>query len=136
MTRWPTAVLALILAASGGGGALARAEGPAYTPAYGRCLDRPEAQSTMGTIECIGVEFQVQDARLNRAYADAMGRMTTQDQKDNLRAAQRAWIAYRDADCLSRASPEWGSLSRVDAANCRLEHTYRRADDLQDYGTH
>ena len=134
MTRWPTAALALILAIAGGGIAVARADGPAYTPAYGRCLAQPDNQSTAGTINCVGDELEIQDKRLNQAYQGAMARMTMPRQKAALQKAQRAWIVYRDADCDSQTDPDWGTISRVTAANCRLEHTFTRADDLENYG--
>ena len=132
MTRWPTAALAMILAVSAA--TQARAEGPAYTPAYGRCLAQPDNQSTAGTVNCVGDELEIQDKRLNAAYRDAMSRMTTSRQKAALQKAQRAWIAYRDADCDSQTDPDWGTISRITAANCRLDHTYTRADDLETYG--
>jgi uncharacterized protein YecT (DUF1311 family) len=134
MSPWPTAALALILAVSGRAVATARAEGPAYTPAYGRCLAKPDGQSTAGMINCIGDELQIQDKRLTLAYRGAQGRLTTPRQKAALQKAQRAWIAYRDADCDSQTDPDWGTISRITAANCRLEHTYSRANDLENYG--
>jgi uncharacterized protein YecT (DUF1311 family) len=134
MSPWPTAALALILTLAGGGVASARAEKQAYTPAYGRCLAKPDNQSTAGMINCVGDELQIQDKRLNVAYRGAMGRLTTPRQKAALQKAQRAWIAYRDADCDSQTDPDWGTISRITAANCRLAHTSTRADDLENYG--
>ncbi len=111
--------------------AASQAAEPKYTPAYDRCLASPEGQSTIGMIQCAAAELKVQDARLNRAYQDAMKRLDLPRQKTALTKAQRAWIAFRDADCASRYDPDWGSLTRVDEVACRLDHTARRADALE-----
>ncbi|MET3667949.1 lysozyme inhibitor LprI family protein [Caulobacter sp. 1776] len=129
MTRLFAAVLLLTAAVA----PAAHAEDPKYSPAYDRCLAAPSGQSTMGMIECIGIEFEAQDARLNRAYRTAMKRMELPRQKAALQKAQRAWIAFRDADCASLYDQDWGTISRVEAANCRLDRTARRADALEDF---
>ena len=102
-----------------------------YSPAYDRCLASPQGESTMGMIECAAGELKLQDARLNRAYQDAMKRLDLPRQKAALKKAQRAWIAYRDADCASLYDQDWGSLSRIEANACMLDHTARRADALE-----
>ena len=104
---------------------------PKFTPAYQKCLAAPSGQSTAGMIDCIGAELKIQDARLNRAYQGAQKRMTLPRQKAALTKAQRAWIAFRDADCASRTDPDWGTLSRIEANSCVLDRTAERADDLQ-----
>ena len=86
----------------------------------------------MGQVQCISDAVTVQDARLNRNYARAMAKLTP-EQQDRLRAAQRAWIAFKDADCQSLQDDEWGSLSRVTANMCALDRTTERADELSDY---
>lgn len=106
---------------------------PTYTPAYQRCLAAPSGQSTAGMIGCVGAELKVQDARLNRAYQAAQTRMALPRQKAALTKAQRAWIAFRDADCASLYDADWGTLSRVEANSCVLERTAQRADDLERY---
>ncbi|WP_299010267.1 lysozyme inhibitor LprI family protein [uncultured Caulobacter sp.] len=106
---------------------------PKYSATYDRCLASPEGQSTIGMIRCAGAELKLQDARLNRAYQDAMKRLDLPRQKAALKKAQRAWIAYRDADCASVYDPDWGSLARIEANACMLDHTARRADALEGY---
>ncbi|USQ95012.1 lysozyme inhibitor LprI family protein [Caulobacter sp. RL271] len=109
----------------------AQAAEPTYSPAYDRCLAAPSGQSTAGMIGCVGAELKGQDARLNRAYQAAQKRMSLPRQKTALTKAQRAWIAFRDADCASLYDQDWGTLSRVEANSCVLEHTARRADALE-----
>jgi uncharacterized protein YecT (DUF1311 family) len=111
----------------------ARAAEPKYSAAYDKCLSAPSGQSTAGMIDCVGTEWQAQDARLNRAYRDALKRLELPRQKAALQKAQRAWIAFRDAECASLYDQDWGTISRVEAAGCRLDRTARRADELEDY---
>ena len=104
---------------------------PKYSPAYERCLAAPDGQSTAGMIQCVAGELKLQDARLNRAYQEAMKRLDLPRQRAALKKAQRAWIAYRDADCASLYDPDWGSLARIEANACVLDRTARRADALE-----
>ncbi len=105
---------------------------PAKTvSALDRCLATPEGQSTYGMIECIRKEVGVQDARLNRAYQAALMRLERPRQKAALQKAQRAWIAFRDADCAAYVDEDWGSLARVEANQCVLDHTRQRAEELE-----
>ena len=100
--------------------------------ALDRCLASEAGATTMGQIQCVGAELKVQDARLNRNYAKAMKDLTP-EQQDKLRSAQRAWLAFKDADCRSLQDDAWGTLSRVSANMCVLERTTERADDLASY---
>jgi uncharacterized protein YecT (DUF1311 family) len=103
-----------------------------YTPAYQRCLDRPEGQSTLGMMDCAAAETKIQDARLNAAYRKAMAGLTA-EQKPRLQAAQRAWIAFRDAECASYQDDDWGTISKINAATCELMMTVKRTIDLENY---
>ena len=103
-----------------------------YTPGYQRCLDAPEGQSTYGMVECAAGELKIQDARLNTAYRKAMAGLNAR-QKTKLQAAQRAWIAFRDAECAAYQDEDWGTISRIDAANCVLTMTVKRTIDLEGY---
>lgn len=104
-----------------------------YSPAFQQCLDSPDGQSTAGMVQCIGVELEVQDAALNAAYRGLIGEMTA-DQKAGLQKAQRAWIAFRDADCQARYSPDWGSMSTINANFCMLRRTVERTIELEEFG--
>ncbi|MDO9222533.1 MAG: lysozyme inhibitor LprI family protein [Caulobacter sp.] len=103
-----------------------------YSPALQVCLDSPDGASTMGMVECIGVELKVQDLALNAAYRSLIADMTP-EQKAGLQRAQRAWIAYRDADCASRYSPDWGSISAINANFCVLRRTVERTIELEGF---
>lgn len=130
MVRTSLIVAAVLLAAAV---SPVQAAEPKYSPAYAKCLAAPSGQSTAGMIDCIGTEWQAQDARLNRAYKGALKRLELPRQRAALQKAQRAWIAFRDADCASLYDQDWGTISRVEAASCRLDRTARRADDLEGF---
>lgn len=101
-----------------------------YTPAFQTCLDSPDGSSTMGMVQCIDGELKIQDAALNTAYRSLVADMTP-DQKSGLQKAQRAWIAFRDADCAARYSPDWGSISTITANMCVLQRTVERTLELE-----
>ncbi len=104
-----------------------------YTPALGLCLDTPDGQTTAGTVGCIAEELKIQDAALNAAYRRLAAGMNPRQQA-GLRNAQRAWIAFRDADCASRQDWEWGSMSTVAANFCVLRRTVERTIELETFG--
>lgn len=101
-----------------------------YTPAFSACLATEENQTTLGMIECMNAEMAVQDAALNAAYRTLIADMTP-DQKVGLRKAQRAWIAFRDADCSARYSRDWGTFSSLTSNMCMLQRTVERTLELQ-----
>jgi uncharacterized protein YecT (DUF1311 family) len=130
-------VACLVLATSGFGWPAVATAAPdpveaRLTPAYNRCLASPDGQSTMGMIDCVGAELKIQDARLNAAYRKAMSGLNAR-QHDKLQAAQRAWLAFRDAECASLYDDDWGTLSRVIASDCILSMTVKRTMDLEHY---
>lgn len=100
------------------------------SPEYGRCIDRDS--STAGMRECAAAEYEIQDRALNARY-QALMRELNPRQQEKLRAAQRAWIAYRDARCASMADQDWGTLSLITASDCRVTMTIARLIDLEDY---
>lgn len=100
--------------------------------ALDRCLASKAAYTTMGQVQCVSDAVRVQDARLNKNYAKAMAKLTP-EQQEKLRNAQRAWIAFKDADCQSLQDDDWGTMSRVTANMCALDRTTERADELATY---
>jgi uncharacterized protein YecT (DUF1311 family) len=124
-----------LLAAGAALAADAPAKDPAearYGPAFERCMASPDGQSTLGMIDCAAQETRVQDGALNRAYQKAMKGLNGR-QKAKLQAAERAWLAFRDAECASFEDEDWGTLSRINAAVCFLHMTAMRVIDLENY---
>jgi uncharacterized protein YecT (DUF1311 family) len=135
MTRWPAVIVALAAVSFTAAQAQpAKPKPPAKpTSTYERCLASASGMSTAGMIECANAELRVQDGRLNTAYQGAILRLERPRQKVALQKAQRAWIAFRDADCAALYDEDWGSMARVQANACVLEHTRRRADELEGF---
>jgi len=50
-----------------------------------------------------------------------------------LRAAQRLWVQYRDANCLYYGMGE-GTIARLDAGECMRSMTEARAKELEGLG--
>ena len=70
------------------------------------------------------------DAKLNQAYKDLVGR---NDAKTNklLQTAQRAWIAFRDAECAyTTADSEGGSIHPMEVSQCLTGLTNDRIKQL------
>lgn len=99
--------------------------------------------STLGMSSCNNDEYQAWDVLLNEEYKLVMAAFKAQDLDDeiyypelairveSLRTAQRAWIAFRDAEC-NLAYSIWGSGSMRNIAGtaCLLEKTGKRTVDL------
>ena len=90
--------------------------------------------------ECAYAEFEAADAELNRAYAAAVEAAREAEEyepgaEDRLRAAQRAWVAFRDLDCeaVAPATPGAGSMQPMAYAGCLAGLTDQRAYDLWAY---
>jgi len=100
------------------------------TPAYNKCMEAN--QSTPGMIDCVTAEFGVQDGRLNTVYRKLM-RMFANEAKraEALRAAQKLWVQFRDANCNYVASEaEGGTMQPLEFEQCRLTMTVERTTEL------
>ena len=110
--------------------------------ASGACQDLPGGSTTLGISDCIVLETTAWDAILNEEYAatqalnaelDDAQPPPILDRTDALRDAQRAWIAFRDADCTARyAMWQDGTIRTIVGANCQLTMTAQRALELRD----
>jgi len=99
---------------------------PAMRPSYDACISAA-AGATPAMQDCMDSEYHYQDGRLNDAYKAAMAKLD-ETQKNALRDQQRKWVADRDEKCFY--DPDSGQAGRLDAAECRLEMTTKRADEL------
>lgn len=102
-----------------------------------------EGYSTLGMVTCLSAETAVWDRYLDSEYRVTMAwaRAADADEAERfpefanraeaLRAAQHAWIAFRDAECgLAHARWGSGSMRTIAAAGCRLDMTAARTIDL------
>ena len=97
------------------------------------CQGAPAGSTTLGISQCTMAETAEWDRILNREYAATRDAYAdTPGLADSLLAAQRAWIALRDADC-SVAYDRYGggSMRSIAGVYCRLNHTARRALELK-----
>lgn len=120
-TQQPASIDACVAAAASQE-ALWQCKGTVANP----CMDRPEGLTTMGMIECQSREGQawqaLLDAHLARLRAEDASRAAL------LASAVAAWGAWREAECVYRASEaEGGSLAGVIAAGCHSDITADRA---------
>jgi uncharacterized protein YecT (DUF1311 family) len=96
-------------------------------PSYDACISAA-AGVTPTMQDCIDTEYAYQDGRLNTVYKALMAKLGDAE-KNALREQQRKWIADRDEKCFY--DPDSGQAGRVDAAECRLDMTAKRADELE-----
>lgn len=80
--------------------------------------------TTRGVERCLAADLARADAELNRYYAAAVKRLTSEQQDmalAQLRASERAWIRYRDAEC-DAVWEYWkeGTIRGTLAAECRM----------------
>jgi uncharacterized protein YecT (DUF1311 family) len=104
------------------------------------CRD-PQDQSSMNI--CADQDFSRADAELNRVYQRAIGAAREADtelERDDprpkyeptLRAAQRAWVAFRDAQCDYEGMQEarGGSMEPMVVSGCMEQMTRARIQQL------
>ena len=144
----PVLLAALLAPPAAGGGLDCVAEAPDPRTCIGRmaktCIAaRADGETTLGMVACLDAEAAAWDRMLNAEWAGAMAQARAMDatgdvagpdltRADTLRAAQRAWIAFRDADCRAQGA-RWGTgtLRSVSVANCHLGMTAERALHLR-----
>jgi uncharacterized protein YecT (DUF1311 family) len=88
--------------------------------------------NTFEMVECLKGKTAQWDKRITIAYQQAM-KDAGPAQRDQLRAAQRLWIQYRDANCLYYGMGE-GTIARIDAGECMRSMTEARARELEGLG--
>jgi len=88
--------------------------------------------NTFQMVECLTAKTAQWDKRLNIAYQNAV-QDAGSAQRDQLRAAQRLWVQYRDANCLYYGMGE-GTIARLDAGECMRSMTEVRAKELEGLG--
>lgn len=103
-------------------------------------VDCAKAEAQVELTYCAEQDWNAADARLNDAYKRAMEVMKAVDANldaadrgaaDSLRAGQRAWVTFRDANC---AAEGWayhgGSAEPMAIYACRARVSAARAEEL------
>ena len=80
---------------------------------------------------CAQVETTIWDELLNNWYRDALTTLP-EPVRDKLKAAQRAWVAYRDAKCEVELERKSSPMSLDRYRTCLMEETASRAIALRD----
>ena len=93
---------------------------------YAPCGDQP---NTLAIVDCVSGHTKTWDRRLNAAYK-ALGEASDPAQRDPLKAAQRLWVQYRNANCAFYDAHE-GTIRQVLAAECMRSMTQDRALELE-----
>ncbi|MCX7098234.1 MAG: lysozyme inhibitor LprI family protein [Methylococcales bacterium] len=73
---------------------------------------------------CSYYDFKVLDAELNAVYRQKLALLKGTTHEKRLVLAQRAWLAYVEADCLSRTGPreESGTIWPLEQNLCKSDH--------------
>lgn len=99
------------------------------------CLSVDSNQTTAGMIACQDVAAQAWDKELNKYYNLLMGLLNA-DEKQKLKAAQIAWLKYRDQEVIF-ANNIYGNLQgtmyTVIAVGRATDIIKQRAIELQEY---
>ncbi|WP_151720408.1 lysozyme inhibitor LprI family protein [Gemmobacter serpentinus] len=112
----------------------------AASAAMAQDVDCANAMAQMEMTYCAEQDWMRADADLNDAYKSAMAAMKAidaalpQDQRGaeaHLRAAQRAWVTFRDEACAAEGyQMHGGSAEPMVIYGCRATLTRQRAKDL------
>ena len=88
-----------------------------------------------GLDACAGAARDKADAALNGAYKQIVGRLADNPGKTKrLIEAEKAWIAFRDAECaFANSDPEGGSIHSMEVTLCEEKLTNIRAQQLRSY---
>ncbi len=95
----------------------------------------PADESQAGMNICAAAGFKAEDARLNKTYRKIVARLADDPNgKKLLLAAQRDWIAFRDAECaFATAGSAGGSIHPMLVSDCLAGLTKARAEQLAGY---
>ena len=92
------------------------------------------ASDDAATLDCLRGEYRLADDALNRVWPRVLAEAPSGGDPDvharAIRDAQRAWIAYRDADCAAASTigiPRYWEMNRL---RCAIDHTRARTEAL------
>jgi uncharacterized protein YecT (DUF1311 family) len=95
-------------------------------------VDCKKDQSQMALNVCSFDRYKAADAELNGVYRKVTAGLD-ENEKGSLRAAQQAWINFRDAECRWQVGPreQGGSIWPLENNGCLTELTLARTKQLQ-----
>ena len=86
--------------------------------------------SEQETTACAFESFDAQDRELNQLYRQLLKKAGA-DSGKQLQAAQRAWLQFRDLECVFESPDAAGSLGPLEKASCMAELTKERVADIK-----
>ena len=90
-----------------------------------------DAQTQADMNICWGNEYKKADAALNKSYQQLAG-MLNDDEKVQLKAAENAWLKYRDANCEFVGDQyKGGSIRPMIVAICLADVTSNRTTEIK-----
>jgi uncharacterized protein YecT (DUF1311 family) len=90
-----------------------------------------QRDTTIAIMDCVNGLTAQWDKRLNTAYQAALKASESAARKDGLVRAERAWLAFRSANCGWYDAQE-GTIREIAGADCMLDMTRGRATELED----
>lgn len=138
--------VALLLLSSGMGGAQQEVKTQSQAGSASNPCDKANTQMEMN--QCSWAEYRKADAHLNAIYQKLMAslesnladaqkvndaqRKSAEMEVQNLKAAEKAWIGYRDAHCAAaKQLYDGGSIVPTVYANCMQLLTNHRIEELK-----
>lgn len=105
-----------------------------FTYAGDRCVN---ATTQAELTECSAQAYQTADDALNEAYQVLVDQLSNNAASlEKLRAAQRAWIGFRDAECAFESSAVEGGSAQLMVRNGCLEGlTEARTEALREHAS-
>ena len=114
-------------------------------PASAQQVNCAEAVAQIELTCCAEQAWRAANAELNRVWARAVDHATALraslpalaavNIEEDLRAAQRVWIDFRDLACAAESHMAWGgSMAPMPVHSCRERPTRQRTEDLRRFG--
>ena len=90
------------------------------------------AQTQTDMNQSANADYKKADAELNKSYQDVFNKLDASGKTD-LKAAQNAWIKYRDLDCkFQSGGASGGSVQAMVVAGCLTDKTVVRTKELNE----
>lgn len=107
------------------------------TASFNPCKD---PQTTSEMVACANHRYEAADLALNRMWNRVKENFTTGDVDESTKeqwrrlvAAEKAWLPFRDAQCLADVENIGGTLERVEVPGCMARLTFERTQYLQKF---
>lgn len=98
------------------------------------CTGAPNARNTLQQEGCAEHRILTTDAQINTLAASIFAALADRPARQRFITAQRAWLAYRRADCLSVSDIfEGGTQAAVLDAQCSVGRNEQRIKDLRTF---